>query len=417
MWIWIVCIIVLVSIVLGRSKESFYVGNNVVAVKFIKIVNSPYSQPSNYVDSVSGWQGDHENPPTKNQTAYSCWAAAAAQPEKYSAWGFRTDSHPDPNWRNTCFLYTKNFGPFNGNTNDTFHITGCVNPGDKVSTGCNSGPAGDRYLQISQVAAFDEGGTNVAKSRPTLASSASSGGGNAAIAVDGTLQPRGWPNIYHSSDTTGREFWQVELAKPTVLNRIEFYNRLDCCQTRALGYTLLLLASDGTLLTAIPFTAASTSANSTAMTFHLNTLAGVNGLAGPTGPAGTPGNAGAPGNPGAQGAPGATGPRGVAGLPGTAQFGPTGPTGFGATGPKGATGALGPTGSGKDGIPGPVGPTGSAGPYGLQGKEGPKGPTGPKGAKGDQGPMGKDALADGPDGTYGKTTLGSSKYENYTTSK
>jgi hypothetical protein len=31
--------------------------------------------------------------------------------------------------------------------------------------------------------------------------------------------------------------------------------------------------------------------------------------------------------------------------------------------------------------------------------------------------MGMDALADGPDGTYGKTTLGSSKYENYTTSK
>lgn len=407
MWIWIVCIILLVCIILGRSKEPFHVGNNVVAVKFIKIVNSPYSQPSNNVDSVSGWQGDHENPGTKNQTEYSCWAAAAAQPEKYSAWGYRTSLHGDPNWRNTCFLYFKNFKPYNGNTNDTSHITGCVNPGDKVATGCNSGSVGDNWLQISQVAAFDENGTNVAKGRPTLASSIHGGGGNASLPVDGTLQSRGWPNIYHSGELTGREFWQVELAQPTVLNRIEFYNRLDCCQTRALGYTLLLLGADGLLLTAIPFTAASTSANTTAMTFYLNPLSGGK-LAGPTGPAGNPG------------APGATGPQGtpgIAGLPGAAQVGPTGPTGFGATGPRGETGAMGPSGTGKDGIPGPVGPTGSAGPYGLQGKDGPTGPTGVKGNKGDQGPMGMDALADGPDGTYGKTTLGSSKYENYTTSK
>ena len=91
------------------------------------------------VDSVFGWQGTHENPDLKNQTEESCRQAALKDP-KYVAYGYRTPEHPDPVWRNTCFLYTKGFGPFNGNPNDKAHKTGCLRPGEKVSEGCKPVP-------------------------------------------------------------------------------------------------------------------------------------------------------------------------------------------------------------------------------------------------------------------------------------
>jgi hypothetical protein len=392
MWIWVVCSILIACILLSRKRESFFVGNNVTGIKYIKIVNTPYNQgaDSTNVDSVNGWQGDHENPTTKNQTEYSCWAAAAAQPEKYSAWGFRNESHPDANWRNTCFLYFKNFQPFGGNLSDTVHVTGCVNPGDKVNLGCRSN-AGDRYLQISQVAAFDKGGINVARGRPTTSSSAYGGGGGSNIAVDGVLQSRAWPNIYHSQSTDGIEFWQVELAQPTVITRVDFYNRLDCCQNRARGYTLLLLDSNNTVISAVPFSAAmSTTTNPTATTFFFNKLDAAGGI-GATVPAGTNGTNGTNGATGPAGTNGINGINGATGPTGT--IGPTGPNGDSGTGP---TGPQGPTGEGKLGSTGPTGPTGL---------------TGPKGFKGDQGPIGISALSEGPVGPYQSTTLGSSEYE------
>lgn len=87
------------------------------------------------IDKVFGWAGNHENPGLKNQTEESCRQLALKDP-KYVAWGYRTNDHPDPEWKNTCFLYTQGFQPFNGNPSDVAHITGCLRPDEKVSLGC-----------------------------------------------------------------------------------------------------------------------------------------------------------------------------------------------------------------------------------------------------------------------------------------
>jgi len=104
----------------------------------ICITNQPAptaSLPSD-IDKVMGYSGNtHDNPPgVTNQTEESCRQLALKDP-KYVAWGYRTSEHPDPVWRNTCFLYT-GFGPFAGNTSDKAHVTGCLRPGEKVALGC-----------------------------------------------------------------------------------------------------------------------------------------------------------------------------------------------------------------------------------------------------------------------------------------
>ena len=87
------------------------------------------------IDKVPGWSGDaHENPGGKVQSAEACRQQALANP-KYVAWGYRTPAHPDPSWQNTCFLYTA-MSQFPGNAGDTAHETGCLQPGQRVASGC-----------------------------------------------------------------------------------------------------------------------------------------------------------------------------------------------------------------------------------------------------------------------------------------
>jgi hypothetical protein len=94
--------------------------------------------PSN-IDVVFGWQGPHENPDLKNQTEEDC-RQTALKDSKYVAYGYRTPDHPDPRWKNSCFLYTSGFGPFKGNPNDKSHKTGCLREGEKVEWGCKTNP-------------------------------------------------------------------------------------------------------------------------------------------------------------------------------------------------------------------------------------------------------------------------------------
>lgn len=98
---------------------------------------SPPTPLPDDIDRVYGWQGDHENPDLKNQTAESC-RQAALKDSKYVAWGYRTNDHPDGIWKNTCFLYTNGFKPYAGNPDDKAHQTGCLRPGEKVALGCKA---------------------------------------------------------------------------------------------------------------------------------------------------------------------------------------------------------------------------------------------------------------------------------------
>ena len=378
MWIWIVVCVLAVLLFFGRNRESFYVENSLPeGVKYVRIENNLGLDES--IDSVMGWINtggieERKVGNVNNESPRSCRNMAAAEPGKYAAWGYRPPEHPLAEWRNSCFLYLKNsFKPFAGDTADLAHMTGCVNPGEKVNVGCQSVTVANRAIQISQLAAFNDASpsVNVAVGRPTTAS-AHLATGAPSFAVDGTLAARGWPNIYHSAANTGNEFWEVELAQPTTLSRIEFYNRLDCCQDRASKYVLILKGIDQKIIATIPFTSTSNS-----MTFYLNKLKGA-AADGAVGPRGVPGEIGP------QGIPGAVGPAGVAGLAGPV---------------------------GTQGIAGPVGPTGTAGPFGLQGEVGPTGSVGEKGLKGDMGARGISALEEGPDGAYASTNLGSSKYE------
>ena len=164
--------------------------------------------------------------------------------------------------------------------------------------------------------------------------------------------------------------------------------------------------------TGTPSVTATTSGNTTTLTF--NYLKGAKGdsITGATGPQGPKGADSTVAGP--KGATGPQGPQGPQGATGTK--GNTGATGLtGATGTKGNTGATGPQGpkgntgaTGPQGPQGPTGATGAKGNTGLTGATGPQGPkgadstvAGPKGATGPQGPQG----ATGAKGNTGATGL------------
>lgn len=86
------------------------------------------------IDFVKGWQGAHDNTPNKVAGPEQC-RQLALKDSKYVAWGFRNNNHSSEQWRNTCFLYTQ-FSPYSGNNNDDIHISGCLQPGQKVASGC-----------------------------------------------------------------------------------------------------------------------------------------------------------------------------------------------------------------------------------------------------------------------------------------
>jgi hypothetical protein len=270
---------------------------------------------------------------------------------------------------------------------EQFYVENSVISGVKTIKITNNNPTPfERYIQISQLAAYDAVGNNVAKNQATASSGVWSGSSD-RYPVDGTLQARGFPYIYHSTGASGNDFWQVTLANPTDLTRIDYYNRADCCYERALSYMLTLYGAQGQSLAVIPF-----AATSPMISIYLNKLNGANakgdkGDQGPQGPAGPQGAAGAVAAKGDRGEKGDTGPKGDTGLQGL-------------QGQPGLAGA--PGSNGAQGIAGSIGPTGALGPTGAQGE---------KGLQGDQGsigPPGKDALTDGPSG-YQTTSLGSSK--------
>ena len=240
-------------------------------------------------------------------------------------------------------------------------------------------PDNATYMQISQVAVFDENGINVSVRRNVTASA---GVGNPSIAVDGALAERAYPSIWHSNSAGTDAFWQVTLWQPTTISRVEFYNRLDCCQGRAIKSQLNLLDAAGKIIKTIPFTAGS--AFGTSLKFEFGDK---------TGPAGAQGPKGDKGSDGANGVAGSNGVKGD-------------------KGDKGADGAVGQKGDkGADGAAGSNGAPGTNGKDGINGKDGLAGPAGLNGIAGTASTIG--SVADSLSGTnqgvpnamYSKTDL------------
>ena len=59
-------------------------------------------------------------------------------------------------------------------------------------------------------------------------------------AIDGVLQARVFPNIYHSNGTGSSEFWRLDLLQDYPVYKVVYYNRIDCCSQRAKGMTIIL---------------------------------------------------------------------------------------------------------------------------------------------------------------------------------
>lgn len=107
--------------------------------------------------------------------------------------------------------------------------------------------SGSPCLQIAQLVVIDKNGQNVALNKPTEATNPNAPESNSQKAVDGTMGPRTYPDIYHSQGVpptwqcSRDAYWMVDLGDNFDIVKIIYYNRYDCCQERAKGMMLELL--------------------------------------------------------------------------------------------------------------------------------------------------------------------------------
>jgi formylglycine-generating enzyme required for sulfatase activity len=100
-----------------------------------------------------------------------------------------------------------------------------------------AGPA--RWLSIAEAEVFSAG-QNVARGQPTRQSSTAYGG-EASRAVDG-IKDGNWGagSITHTGNGD-HEWWEVELPRSCVIDKLVFWNRADCAQERLAGCAVQLL--------------------------------------------------------------------------------------------------------------------------------------------------------------------------------
>ena len=110
-------------------------------------------------------------------------------------------------------------------------------------------------IQISQLAVYptDNMEVNVAKGKSATAHSVyPSSSPNPSNAVDGTLQSRNFPSIYHSDVNSSwqDQYWEVDLGSGNAkeIYKIMYYNRNDCCQDRSVQTRLRLFDENRNLV-------------------------------------------------------------------------------------------------------------------------------------------------------------------------
>ena len=98
------------------------------------------------------------------------------------------------------------------------------------------------YIQISQLAVYAAGNPNenIAKGKPVSATSIWGNQAPPQNAVDGTLMARNFPAIYHSATSNASEYFLLDLEKTFPIEKIVYYNRLDCCNNRSKGMVVHL---------------------------------------------------------------------------------------------------------------------------------------------------------------------------------
>ncbi len=101
------------------------------------------------------------------------------------------------------------------------------------------------WLHVSRVEVYDENGENVAlvsKGASADASSVAYKGDN-TMPIDGHVRTEGWPSGCHTNNGP-YEWYEVCLAKPTIVTRVVVVNRVDACYDRLTGARVVLLDAD-----------------------------------------------------------------------------------------------------------------------------------------------------------------------------
>jgi len=106
--------------------------------------------------------------------------------------------------------------------------------------------SGKQALQISQFVVLNDKDQNVAKNKPTSASSVYPGT-STDKAVDGYMGARNFPEIYHAN-TDDDSWWIVDLQNSENIKQIKYYNRKDCCIDRIKGAKIQLLDENKNLV-------------------------------------------------------------------------------------------------------------------------------------------------------------------------
>jgi hypothetical protein len=93
----------------------------------------------------------------------------------------------------------------------------------------------DAYMQISQLAAFDISGQNVAAGKTCTVSSTFNAANGCAKALDGTLAQRDENSIFISGNAGGGDWFLVTLERNYQLKRVVYYNRV--CERKWIAFT------------------------------------------------------------------------------------------------------------------------------------------------------------------------------------
>ena len=74
--------------------------------------------------------------------------------------GFRNETHPNADYKNTCYFYSSTDSAFTGNEADTVHFTGCTDPSKKWPN-CGSGSALPGYSTNQIIGSDKTAGTSL----------------------------------------------------------------------------------------------------------------------------------------------------------------------------------------------------------------------------------------------------------------
>lgn len=106
---------------------------------------------------------------------------------------------------------------------------------------------GGRHIQLPQVQVFDDKGQEIARNKPTRASSTWPGTWS-GTAVDGQAYPRPHPHQFHDYAGPDNTFWMVDLGKDYNVSMVKVYQRTDCCQDRYLAMPIQLKNSKNQII-------------------------------------------------------------------------------------------------------------------------------------------------------------------------